>query len=244
MKSGDVNAGHCSCQIYHSYHSPLCSRPEALKVHLKVQFFPYVFRGAVLGVVNLRSVPLPTCVAMLATTGSCLCGVIKYSFAGEPVTRVREFVLPSPPVLTPQVLCHCLDCRKISGSHYADNALVAESSFSLSGIVPPLDVTKVLPRLSSTLLLSPQLTGIGVEPATYTISPKPSGPMHNITCHFCQKCGTTLYRTGELFPGYVSVRAGTIDDLQWMDRGVPKEEYYGVRKVTWLPKLFEKAQEV
>ncbi|KAI8713782.1 CENP-V/GFA domain-containing protein [Fusarium sp. LHS14.1] len=34
-------------------------------------------------------------------SGSCLCGDIKYTISGDPVA---------------QALCHCLDCRRISGS--------------------------------------------------------------------------------------------------------------------------------
>lgn len=158
------------------------------------------------------------------TTGSCLCGAIKYSFTGKPVTRVWHS--PPPHLLQPlfllmhmltviQAICHCLDCRKISGSHYSDNALLTSSQFTV---------------LSGT-------------PKTFTIAPKAEGPKANITSHFCGDCGSTLWRSGEAFEGYMSVRLGTLDDETWIAKGRPDGEYFGERRVAWLPELMQKTTE-
>ncbi|KAF2468437.1 uncharacterized protein BDR25DRAFT_231072 [Lindgomyces ingoldianus] len=48
--------------------------------------------------------------------GGCTCGNVRYSVEGEPVVKA---------------LCHCLDCRKISGSTYSTNALYPEGGFKL-----------------------------------------------------------------------------------------------------------------
>lgn len=155
------------------------------------------------------------------TTGSCLCGAIKYSFTGAPVSRVlilsllflsRQTVSSLTSIHRTdihQILCHCLDCRKISGSHYADNALLASS----------------------------QLTLVAGAPKTYTVEPKEEGPNSNITSHFCGDCGTTLWRSGEGFEGYVSVRLGTLDDPEWVGKMKPDGHYFEERKVDWLPEL-------
>ncbi|RSL71777.1 hypothetical protein CEP53_001335 [Fusarium sp. AF-6] len=45
--------------------------------------------------------PLHLQIPSIIISGSCLCGDIKYTVSGDPVA---------------QALCHCLDCRRISGS--------------------------------------------------------------------------------------------------------------------------------
>ncbi|KAI1141353.1 Mss4-like protein [Hypoxylon sp. FL0543] len=63
----------------------------------------------------------------MAKQGSCFCGKIRISYEGEPVS---------------QVTCHCLDCRKISGSTYSVNLVVPRPAFKLvSGM--PKTVSKV-----------------------------------------------------------------------------------------------------
>ncbi|KAJ8110401.1 hypothetical protein ONZ43_g5879 [Nemania bipapillata] len=53
--------------------------------------------------------------------GGCLCGKITYSVEGEPLVKA---------------LCHCLDCRKITGSTYSTNLIVAGPNFKLLSGVP------------------------------------------------------------------------------------------------------------
>ncbi|KAJ9149955.1 hypothetical protein NKR23_g3904 [Pleurostoma richardsiae] len=45
---------------------------------------------------------------------SCFCGNIGMNFDGEPLAHI---------------ICHCLDCRKISGGHFTDLILLDESVF-------------------------------------------------------------------------------------------------------------------
>ncbi|EPE36225.1 Mss4-like protein [Glarea lozoyensis ATCC 20868] len=52
----------------------------------------------------------------MAQEGGCFCDKIRISYTGEPGTHV---------------LCHCLDCRKISGSSYGNNIVVPENNFKL-----------------------------------------------------------------------------------------------------------------
>jgi len=59
--------------------------------------------------------------------GGCFCSKIRMSYSGEPNAHV---------------LCHCLDCKKISGSTYSNNVVVPENNFKLvSG--SPKTISKV-----------------------------------------------------------------------------------------------------
>ncbi|KAF2012727.1 hypothetical protein BU24DRAFT_484443 [Aaosphaeria arxii CBS 175.79] len=51
-------------------------------------------------------------------SGQCMCGAIKLQVSGDPVAVG---------------LCHCLDCRKTSGSTHATNWFVPEAMFSVEG---------------------------------------------------------------------------------------------------------------
>ncbi len=50
------------------------------------------------------------------TTGSCLCGAVRFEIAGE---------------LAPIQFCHCVDCRKAQGSAFGSNIPVATADFRL-----------------------------------------------------------------------------------------------------------------
>ncbi|KAJ4248334.1 hypothetical protein NW757_008492 [Fusarium falciforme] len=52
-------------------------------------------------------------------TGSCACGLLKYSFNSEPLVCV---------------LCHCNGCKRSSSSVYTHNLLVPAATFTTSGI--------------------------------------------------------------------------------------------------------------
>ncbi|RYP71999.1 hypothetical protein DL771_004468 [Monosporascus sp. 5C6A] len=53
--------------------------------------------------------------------GSCFCGKVRIAYEGEP---------------TGKALCHCLDCRKISGSTYSTNIMVPGSAFKVISGTP------------------------------------------------------------------------------------------------------------
>lgn len=53
--------------------------------------------------------------------GGCLCAKVRFSVAGEPMA---------------QALCHCLDCRKITGSTYSTNIIIAGPNFKLLSGTP------------------------------------------------------------------------------------------------------------
>ncbi|KAL1746747.1 Mss4-like protein [Schizophyllum fasciatum] len=57
----------------------------------------------------------------MSNTGSCLCGALRYSFTGEPSAKG---------------LCHCKDCRKISGSAFSMNAMFPADAVTLTAGAP------------------------------------------------------------------------------------------------------------
>jgi len=123
--------------------------------------------------------------------GGCFCNKIRVSYNGEPVTHA---------------LCHCLDCRKISGATYSDNIIVKEEQFKLESGTPK-ELTKIAD------------------------SGKP------ITSYFCGDCGTTLYRRGDNFPGQVLIKAGVLDDPNWVNQNTPNVELFNVTRVNWFPAI-------
>ncbi|UKZ70784.1 uncharacterized protein TrAtP1_011753 [Trichoderma atroviride] len=58
---------------------------------------------------------------MVAHSGGCLCGQVRYTYDAEPVAKV---------------LCHCNDCRKISGSSYSVNYLIPDAAFRVTAGTP------------------------------------------------------------------------------------------------------------
>jgi len=54
-------------------------------------------------------------------SGSCFCGNVKIEYTGEPQGKA---------------LCHCLDCRKISGSTYSTNVIIPEEGFKVIAGTP------------------------------------------------------------------------------------------------------------
>ncbi|WJH38117.1 GFA family protein (plasmid) [Aliirhizobium terrae] len=57
---------------------------------------------------------------MIIRSGSCLCGQVRYSVKADPI-RIG--------------LCHCMDCRKESGSVFATFGIWPRHAFEMSGDV-------------------------------------------------------------------------------------------------------------
>jgi hypothetical protein len=136
------------------------------------------------------------------------------SYTGEPAAHV---------------LCHCLDCRKISGSSYSNNLVVPETNFKLESGIP----ITLLPTFA--LLI---LHGLGTPK---TIS-KTADTGKKITSHFCPDCGTTLFRTGESFPNAYIIKIGVMDDPKWPNENVPKGELFAPERINWVAPIEGAAQ--
>ncbi|TGO63724.1 hypothetical protein BCON_0011g00670 [Botryotinia convoluta] len=136
-------------------------------------------------------------------SGGCFCDAIRISYTGEPGAHL---------------LCHCTDCRKITGATYSNNIVLPEGQFKLESVH--------------------HLTPPG-KPKTIS---KKADSGNQITSHFCGDCGTTLYRTGDSFPNQVIIKAGVLDDDNWPNENVPKGELYVKERVKWLSKIPGAAQ--
>ncbi|EDU41175.1 glutathione-dependent formaldehyde-activating [Pyrenophora tritici-repentis] len=59
--------------------------------------------------------------------GGCICGNVRYEVEGEPEAKI---------------ICHCLDCRKISGSTYSCNGLYPGGTLKVTKGTPKEYKTK------------------------------------------------------------------------------------------------------
>ncbi len=82
--------------------------------------------------------------------------------------------------------CHCLNCQKSSGTGGTVNAVVPTGSFT---------ITKGTPK-------------------RYHDSATQSG--RTLSRHFCGDCGSPIYSQRNPDPGFVVVRAGTLEDSSGM----------------------------
>jgi hypothetical protein len=63
-----------------------------------------------------------------------------------------------------------------------------------------------------------------------------------ITSHFCPDCGTTLFRTGDSFPGKHIIKAGVLDSPDWPNKHLPQGELYAPERISWLKEVPNAAQ--
>jgi hypothetical protein len=95
--------------------------------------------------------------------------------------------------------CHCKNCRKSSGNHGTVNAVVPSAQFRITR-----GTTK-----------------------KYDDSATQSG--RTLSRHFCANCGSPIYSHRNPDPGFVVVRAGSLDDSSglgiathiWTDTAMP-----------------------
>lgn len=71
------------------------------------------------------------------TKGSCACGKTQYEYSGEPAAKVNgpyRFVLIRTITnnLVSQAACHCIPCRKTSGTTNSYNLMVPSDKFKIT----------------------------------------------------------------------------------------------------------------
>lgn len=147
--------------------------------------------------------------------GSCLCGAVQFTLSGSPLMAV---------------LCHCISCRKTSGSSFQANNIYKTSvrSFSISSPTPTLTSSQQF-----TITSAPS----GKDKVKiYADTSSKSGSTINRS--FCTDCGSRLWNQFSN-PGYtaeiIAVASGALDLgdeelLAWK----PEREYYCARKGSWL----------
>ncbi|KAF7292165.1 GFA domain-containing protein [Mycena indigotica] len=69
-------------------------------------------------------------------TGSCACGQTTVTLAGTHTTQVRlSALINADHAYWYQVLCHCLDCQKESGSAFSANVVELKTNVTIAGPV-------------------------------------------------------------------------------------------------------------
>ncbi|PYI09641.1 hypothetical protein BO78DRAFT_427311 [Aspergillus sclerotiicarbonarius CBS 121057] len=126
-------------------------------------------------------------------SGSCLCGGIQYEITGQPMKRI---------------LCHCDNCRKVSGSCFTANSFLTPSQLHI--------------KTGESLIQSYKDTKVA------------SGNVLNR--RFCRVCGSPVYITSSAHEGTIVVPSGTLDGEEartWK----PEEEFFCKSRREYLPAL-------
>ncbi|EXJ83316.1 hypothetical protein A1O1_06935 [Capronia coronata CBS 617.96] len=126
--------------------------------------------------------------------GVCLCGNVEFEVHGKPVTNV---------------LCHCVNCQKSSGSSFQANYFYEAKQFTLVK---------------------------GKESIT-DYQDKNTDAGYTVVRSFCSNCGSNLYTINLDNPAvkdFIIVMTGCLDE-QARAEFEPKQEYYCKRRQVWCP---------
>lgn len=84
-------------------------------------------------------------------------------------------------------------------------------------------------------------TNVAVEDSTFKVDGSPktysktADSGKTITSHFCGDCGSTLYRTGDTFPGMCIVKVGVLDNsTKAFDAAKPDVELFTPERASWV----------
>ncbi|KAH8655779.1 Mss4-like protein [Xylariales sp. PMI_506] len=131
-----------------------------------------------------------------SATATCYCGAVQLAFPTEKPGLLRTSI------------CHCTDCRKITGSMFASNFSVDDAY-----------LVHIRGRDNLTAYSQSRTTTSGKA----------------MTNYFCSTCGSLMYRTGEAFPGRSFLRIGTVDDFNLHETKLkPQREIHVDDRVGWL----------
>jgi hypothetical protein len=108
-------------------------------------------------------------------SGRCMCGGVSYSSEAEPVV---------------QVVCHCTDCQRQTGS--------------------PFTVVVGVPRAA--------LTVEGDTLASFATTGEDHGGETERT--FCSVCGSPVFSIAAVAPELALIKAGSLDDASWLEPAV------------------------
>lgn len=116
--------------------------------------------------------------------GSCLCSASKYTVLNQPIKML---------------VCHCINCKKFSGSAFAANIWFPRASFK-SQDAASSQIRKYADSNTDT--------------------------ERTLNRHFCGTCGCSLYITVPHNPAIISIFSGTIDGLvcESAERPLPDTE--------------------
>ncbi|KAF2276731.1 DUF636 domain protein [Westerdykella ornata] len=132
----------------------------------------------------------------MAKQGGCICRNVRFILEGDPVVKA---------------LCHCTDCRKITGKQ----ALSPCSTYSTNVLYPDgqFKVTQGTPKQYSKIADSGK----------------------RIVIYFCGDCGSSMWRETESSPGIKVVAVGTLDDFDALEQAKPVAELFAPSRPSWIP---------
>ncbi|KAE8152343.1 Mss4-like protein [Aspergillus avenaceus] len=123
-------------------------------------------------------------------TGTCFCGDVKYEFSQDQMQKA---------------ICHCLSCRKITGSTYTTNFIIPESNFTLT---------------SGSLRDCTRPHECGMDLSVFF-------------CGGCGST-IYKKATGDMFKGVIVLLVGTVDNAEGVEKAVPDREFYVKHRGDWL----------
>ncbi|KAF3401671.1 hypothetical protein F1880_010026 [Penicillium rolfsii] len=129
-----------------------------------------------------------------AISGSCLCQQVRYEVTGDPQVRL---------------LCHCDNCRKVTGSSFMANAVYQKNQLRL---VSGEETLK-----------------------TYQDSNNSSGNV--LSRVFCSNCSSSLFITNSLNEGMLVITSGTMNLGPSASEWAPQVEVFCKSRREWLPPL-------
>lgn len=139
-------------------------------------------------------------------TGACFCKAITFTLSSLPLKSY---------------ICHCLDCRRLTGTSFAHN------------IAFPFPSLTVSTRPSAKQSTDNSSASPNTNDALSTFGNPESGRRQ-----FCGLCGTGLFLFKKLSPGeeceVVIVQAGAIDGSHDDERLRPVEEGFCKRRESWM----------
>ncbi|KAJ5770571.1 uncharacterized protein N7511_002622 [Penicillium nucicola] len=126
--------------------------------------------------------------------GGCSCGQIRIEYSGQPIATG---------------LCHCLDCRKITGSPYSYSLIIKTNELKVSGN------PKELPKKSDS----------GNNIKNY-FCPDCGTPLFGRQISDAEPNGEP--------DGVTVLRAGILDDVGILDERKPDLEIYTISRLKWV----------
>ena len=124
---------------------------------------------------------------MDSQTGACLCGKVNCQFSDEPIAAVH---------------CHCIDCRKVTGSGFATVFGLPDEAVTIAG---------------------------EQHIKSFTLQ---ADSEREVTRLFCVECGSQLFTRAENNPGFIWIKAGSLDDSSWLQ---PTASCWTGSATSWAP---------
>lgn len=125
-------------------------------------------------------------------------------------------------------MCHCADCRKISGGNYSNNIVVPSENFKVVSGTPK--------EISKTADSGKSITSCfcgDCGKLSFTLHTRDDLDIDG-------NIGTTLFRYGDSFGGPSGMRiikAGILDDVNIINNTKPGAELFAPERISWVEKI-------